>query len=199
MQHSQLSAFSGFLAQTSPEHVEASTHTEQSENPLTEITHRFGLETPLFIAQVINILIVLFVLKKFAFGPIQAMLEQRKQRIADGENKLKQIEQQLADSEKHTAAAIAEANATAKRLIEEAKSSASALTEQKAQEAISQAQNILAKAEAAAKAERAQISADLKREFGRLVANTAQQATGGKLTADQQRSINEEALARVEA
>jgi hypothetical protein len=31
------------------------------------------------------------------------------------------------------------------------------------------------------------------------VANTAQQATGGKLTADQQRSINEEALARVEA
>jgi F-type H+-transporting ATPase subunit b len=186
------------LAQT---HAEATSAVAEHAAPATEQTifQTFKILPELFIPQVISFLVVAFLLKKFAFGPIQAMLEQRKQRIADGENKLKQIEQQLADSEKHTAAAIAEANATAKRLIEEAKSSASALTEQKAQEAISQAQNILAKAEAAAKAERAQISADLKREFGRLVANTAQQATGGKLTADQQRSINEEALARVEA
>jgi F-type H+-transporting ATPase subunit b len=94
---------------------------------------------------------------------------------------------------------IAKANADAKRMIDEAKASASTLTEQKAQEAIASAQNIIAKAEAAAQAERAQIAADLKREFGRLVASTAQNATGGKLTADQQRAINEESLAKVQA
>ena len=168
------------------------------ESPISQIIRTFHINWPHFIAQLVTFLIVAFLLKKFAFGPVQAMLEQRKQRISDGENKLKQIEQQLADSEKHTSEAIASANAVAKRLIEEAKTSASSLTEQKAQEAIAQAQNILAKAEAAAKAERAQISADLKREFGRLVANTAQQATAGKLTGDQQRSINDEALASIE-
>ena len=84
-------------------------------------------------------------------------------------------------------------------MIDEAKASASVLTEQKAQEAVAQAQGIIAKAEAAARAERAQISADLKREFGRLVATTAQQATGGKLSAEQQRQINEESLTRVQA
>ena len=159
----------------------------------------FGVTWPFFIAQLINFILVLFVLKKYAFGPIVQLLEQRKQRIADGEAKLKEIEKQLAESEKHTTEAIAKANADAKRLIEEAKASASALTEAKAQEAVASAQAIIAKAEAAAKAERAQIAADLKREFGRLVANTAQQATVGKLNQDQLRNINDEALARVEA
>lgn len=177
----------------------ADTATAGAEAAKTGLFETFGVNWPFFIAQLINFVIVFLVLKKFAFGPIQQILEQRKQRIADGESKLKQIEQQLADSAKHTEEVIAKANADAKRLIEEAKSSASALSEAKAQEAVATAQGIISKAEAAAKAERTQIAADLKREFGRLVANTAQNATGGKLTADQQRAINEESLTRVEA
>lgn len=158
----------------------------------------FGLNTPFFIAQVINFFLVVFVLKKFAFGPIQQMLEQRKMRIAEGEEKLKRIEKQLADSEATTAAAIAKANEEAVRLINEAKEGAHAFSEQKAQEAIAQAQQILAKAEAAAKADRDRLSADLKREFGRLVAATTAQVTGKVLNSDDQKRINEDALAKVE-
>jgi F-type H+-transporting ATPase subunit b len=158
----------------------------------------FGLNTPFFIAQVINFFLVVFVLKKFAFGPIQKMLEQRRARIAEGEEKLKRIEKQLADSEATTAAAIAKANEEAVRLINEAKEGAHAFSEQKAQEAIAQAQQILAKAEAAAKADRDRLSADLKREFGRLVAATTAQVTGKVLSADDQKRINEDALAKVE-
>ena len=113
---------------------------------------------------------VLFVLKKFAFGPVQAMLEQRRARIAEGEEKLKRIEKQLADSEANTAAAIAKANEEAVRLINEAKQGAAVFSEQKSQEAIAQAQQILAKAETAAKADRDRLTTELKREFGRLVA-----------------------------
>ncbi|MCB1131839.1 MAG: F0F1 ATP synthase subunit B [Verrucomicrobiae bacterium] len=165
---------------------------------LDTIQKTFGLNTPFFIAQVINFLLVVFILKKFAFGPIQAMLEQRRLRIAEGEEKLKRIEKQLAESEATTAAAIAKANEDANRLIEEAKTSAAVLSEQKAQEAIAQAQQILTKAEAAAKADRERISAEIKREFGRLVAATASQVTGKVLNEDDQKRINEEALAKVE-
>ena len=171
-----------------------------AENPgvFESIKTTFGLNGAFFAAQVINFFLVIFVLKKFAFGPIQQMLEQRKMRIAEGEEKLKRIEKQLTDSEATTAAAIAKANDEAVRLINEAKEGAHAFSEQKAQEAIAQAQNILAKAEAAAKAEREQISTELKREFGRLVAATTAQVTGKVLTADDQKRINEDALAKVE-
>jgi F-type H+-transporting ATPase subunit b len=138
------------------------------------------------------------VLKKFAFGPIQTILEQRRARIAEGEEKLKRIEKQLAESEQTTAAAIAKANEDAVRLINEAKQGAAAFSEQKAQEAISQAQQILAKAEAAAKADRDRLSSELKREFGRLVATTTAQVTGKVLSNDDQKRINDEALAKIE-
>ena len=171
-----------------------------AENPGTfeTIQQTFGLKGPFFIAQVINFFLVIFILKKFAFGPIQTMLEQRRARIADGEEKLKQIEQQLAASEQTTAAAIAKANEEAIRLVNEAKQGATAFTEQKAQEAIAQAQQILTKAEAAAKADRDRLSLELKREFGRLVATTTAQVTGKVLTADDQKRINEDALAQIE-
>jgi len=77
----------------------------------------FRVDWPYFAAQFINFIIVILVLKKFAFGPIQAMLEQRKNRIAEGEEKLKRIEEQLADSEKATQAAIDKANALLKRKL----------------------------------------------------------------------------------
>lgn len=170
-----------------------------SGNPLETIIKTFHVEWPLLIAQVINVAVVLWVLKKFAFGPILAMLEQRRSKIAEGEEKLKHIERQLAESEATTAAAIAKANDEAVRLIHEAKQGAALFTEQKAQEAIASAQQILSKAEAAAKADRDRLSTELKREFGRLVAATTSQVTGKILNADDQKRINEDALATVEA
>lgn len=159
----------------------------------------FKLHGPMLAAQVVNVIIVLLVLKKFAFGPIRQMLEQRRQRIEEGEEKLKRIEKQLAESEQTTRAAIEKANEDAMRLIQEARDGAQAFSEQKAQEAIAQAQQILAKADAAAQADRERLSAELKREFGRLVAATTSQVTGKVLSDEDQRRINEDALAKVEA
>lgn len=170
-----------------------------SEGVVGEITRTFKIHTWYLISQFISFAIVIALLKKFAFGPVQAMLEQRRERISAGEQKLKQIEKQLADSEATTTAAIAKANDEAVRLINEAKAGAAAFTEQKAQEAIASAQLILTKAEAAAKADRERLSAELKREFGRLVAATTSQVTGKILTSDDQKRINEDALAKVEA
>lgn len=168
--------------------------TETDVSALEGIVKTFHLKWPYFIAQIINFALVIFVLKKFAFGPIQKMLEERKERIAAGEANLKKIEEQLADSEKRTAEALEKANADAKRLIDEAKDSASKLSEQETKKAIASAQTIIAKAEEAAKAEREQMKAELKAEFGKLVTAATTQVTGKTLTDDDQRRINEEAL-----
>ncbi len=164
-----------------------------------EIGRNFGWKPAYFVAQVINFLLVLYVLKRFAFGPIQEILEKRRANIKEGEEKLAQIEQKLIESEKTNAALIEKANADAKRLINEAKDSSAKLAEQKAAEAVTNAQNIMAKAEEAAKAERATMAADLKKEFGRLVVATTSQVTGKALNEDDQKRINEEALSSVQS
>ena len=169
-----------------------------AQNPVDKIVKTFGLHWSLFFSQLVAFLIVCFLLKKFAYGPVMEMLEQRRKRIEDGEAKLVEIEQKLADSEKEKAELLEKANNDAKRLITEAKTSAAALSEQKAQEAVSQAQSILAKAQEAARAERAAMSAELKQEFGRLVVATTSKVTGKTLDDNDQKRISEEALSSVQ-
>lgn len=165
---------------------------------LEVLLSKFNVNWLWFGFQLINFFVVIIVLKKFAFGPIMAMLEQRSKRIAEGEEKLKRIETQLAESEESTAAALEKANNDAKRLIEEAKDSAASLSEEKTQEAIAKAQGILEKAEANAKAERDQMVTELKQDFGKLVAATTASVTGKVLTDEDNKRINQEALASVE-
>lgn len=172
---------------------------EAGGNVAEKIFRTFHVEWGLFLSQCVCFLIVAFALRKWAFAPVQIMLEHRRSRIAEGEEKLKRIERQLAESDQRTAEAIAKANEEAKRMINEAREAAAAISEQKAQEAIAQAQQILGKAEAAAKAEREQMAEELRREFGRLVATTTAKVTGKVLTDEDRRRINEEALAKVEA
>lgn len=175
---------------------------DSTGNPIVDLgntlQHKFGLKPSLLIAQCINFVIVAFVLKKFAFGPIGKMLAERHERIAEGERKLEQIEKDLADSEKKTAEAIAAANDKAKQLVAEAQESAAIMSEEKAQEAIASAQSILNKAEQAAKAEREEMVKDLKSDFGRLVATATQTVTGKVLNDSDRQTINEDALTIIE-
>jgi F-type H+-transporting ATPase subunit b len=166
-------------------------------NPLQEIFKTFHITWGNFFAQCIAFLIVAALLKAYAFGPILAILEKRRQRIADGEDNLRKVEDQIFQNEKRREEILTKANVESKRLVEEAKESAALLGEQKTQEAIAAAQQIIAKAEEAAKAEREQMSADLRKEFGRLVTATTAQVTGKVLSDDDQRRINEEAIAKV--
>lgn len=161
------------------------------------IADQFGLETPKLIAQIIVFGAVFFVLNKYAFGPIMAMLEQRRQRIADGEAKLDKIAKDLAEAEKNAKAVLDKANDDANRLIKEAGDSAKSLAEKRQQEAIHEAGQILAKAREAATLEHEQLMSQLKREFGRMVADATSRVTGKVLNTDDQSRINQETAAQV--
>jgi len=162
-----------------------------------EIVEKFGLDWAKFISQVIIFVAVYTILKKFAFGPILAMLEQRRQRIADGEAKLEKISKDLAEAEKNAQDLIDKANESANRTIKEAGDSAKILAEKRQQEAIHEAGQILAKAREAATLEHEQLMSQLKREFGRMVSDATSRVTGKVLTGDDQSRINQEASAQV--
>ena len=158
---------------------------------------QFGLSVPNLIAQIIIFLIVYFILKKKAFGPILAMLDQRKQRIADGEAKLEKISRDLAAAETNARAILDKANSEGDRLVKEAGESAKALAEKKQQDAILEAGQIMAKAREAATLEHEQLMSQLKREFGRMVSDATARVTGKVLTSDDQGRINQETAAQV--
>jgi F-type H+-transporting ATPase subunit b len=166
---------------------------------LKDILTQFGVEWPKFIAQVMLFVIVYFVLSKFAFKPIIAMLEERRRRIEEGQLNAEKIKQQLVESEKRYAEILSKANDEAQRLIDEARASSSTLAERRAQQAIGEAEQIIARAREATAIDREKMLADLKREVGRLVIDTTSKVTGKVLTPEDHRRLSEDVAREVTA
>jgi F-type H+-transporting ATPase subunit b len=168
-------------------------------NLVTETADNFGFDLKIFFSQVISFIIVALLLRWFAYKPILAVLEERRQRIAEGLLNAEKIKQQLAEGEQRQKEILAEANATAQRMIDEAKSSAGVIAERRQQEAIVAAEQILAKAREASALEHERTMSQLKRELGRLVIDTTAKVTGKVLTPEDQRRLQEEASRQVSA
>jgi len=157
-----------------------------------QILNQFGVEWPKFLAQVIIFLIVYVVLAKFAFKPVIAMLEDRRNRIESAERSVEEMKLQLAEADRKYREILELANADAVKLIDAAKLSGDALAERKKQEAIAEAERITAKAKEAMELENERMSNELRRDLGRLVIDTTAKVTGKVLTMDDQKRINEE-------
>ena len=154
---------------------------------------KFGLDKPHFIAQVISFGIVTFLLYRFAYKPILTMLDERRQRIAEGLTNADKIKAELARTEALQRAALERANAEAGKLIEEARAAAARVQEQETQKAIAAAEQIIAKAREAAAQDHARMLTELRREVGRLVVATTGKVTGKILTTEDQQRLAEEA------
>ena len=161
-------------------------------NPVTEIAEQFGVTWQLLISQVILFVIVAVMLKKFAYAPVLKVLEERKQRIAEGLANAEAIKRELATAQARAQEVLNQANAQANKAIEEARQAAAKVLEQETQKAVASANDIIARARQASEAELARMKVELRTEVGRLVVATSAKVTGNILTAEQQGRLAED-------
>ena len=157
----------------------------------------FGWNPWLFLSQVVSFSIVALLLKRFAYKPILAVLEDRRRRIEEGLLNAEKIKKELAEAQKRYAEILAKANADAQKMIDEARESSAHLAERKQQEAIAAAEQIFAKTREAAAFEHERTMDSMKRELGRLVVETTAKVTGKILTSEDQQRLQEEAARQV--
>jgi F-type H+-transporting ATPase subunit b len=160
---------------------------------LHQIARTFGVDWQHLIAQIISFGIVCYLLYRFAYGPVLAILERRRQQIAESLSNGEKIKAELAQTEAQRQAKIAEVNAQATKMIEEARAAAKRVQELETQKALAAAEQILVKAREAAARDHDQMLAELKREVGQLVVQTTATVTGKILTPEDQQRLAEEA------
>jgi F-type H+-transporting ATPase subunit b len=166
---------------------------------IRETAETFGWNWKLFLSQVLSFCIVAFLLRRFAYRPILAVLEERRRKIEEGQLNAEKIRKELAEAEKRYQEIVAKGNADAQKMIDEARNSAAHLSERKQQEAVVAAEQIMAKAREASAIEHERTMMQLKRELGRLVVDTTAKVTGKVLTSDDQRRLQEEATRTLSA
>jgi F-type H+-transporting ATPase subunit b len=161
-------------------------------NILRQTAETFGWNWKLFLSQVISFCIVAYLLQRFAYKPILAVLEERRRRIEEGQLNAEKIKKELAEAEKRYQEIITKANADGQKMIDEARESSAHLADRKQQEAIASAEQIITKAREAAAQEHERTMESLKRELGRLVVETTAKVTDKVLTPEDQRRLQEE-------
>lgn len=162
-----------------------------------DMFHKLGIYPAGLISQIIVFLILGWLLNKYAFAPVLAILDERRRTIEKTQEDAKRIEQELAQAEATRAEIIKKANTQANAIIEEARASAEKLAQQKTQEAVQQAEAILKKAAEAAAREREQVLAQVRQELGQLIVTTTAKVVGKTLTPDDQSRLQKEALAQL--
>lgn len=168
-----------------------------SEGQIAQIARTFGVDWAHLGAQIISFGIVCAVLHRFAYRPILALLEQRREQIAQGIANAEKIKAELEATEAQRRDVLAQAHAQTVQIIEEARLAAARLQQVENQKAIAAAELIMSKASEAAARDHDRMLAELKREVGKLVVQATTTITGKILTAEDQQRLAEAAAKEI--
>ena len=160
---------------------------------IQEIFQQFKVTWPHFIAQLVLFGVVYFVLNKYAFAPILAILEERRKRIEEGQLNAEKIKKQLAEAELRYQEMLRKANDDAQVLVEEARKNNEAFSQREMEKAVKESAAIVERARQEIASERTRMVDEVKSEMVSLVIKTTARVTGKVLTAEDQKRLNEEA------
>ena len=147
---------------------------------------------------VVDLLILFLLMKKFLFGPVTAMLDQRAAAINADLDDAKAQEQAadvlLADHERQ----IGEARAEAGRIVADAKRRAEAAYEQKLAQAQEEIQRMQQQAARQIEADRRAMLAQTRREIARLSLLAASKVAQQRMDADNEFALVDDFLSEME-
>lgn len=171
----------------------------QEGGQVAQIARTFGVDWPHLAAQILSFGIVCAILYKFAYRNVLAMLEERRQQIAQGLANAEKIKAELDKTEAQRQEVMARAYQESAKVIQEARDAADRLLKQETQKAIASAEQIVIKAHEAAAQDRDRMASELKREVGHWVVEATAALMGKVLTADDQRRLAEETVKQIAA
>ncbi|MDO8429186.1 MAG: F0F1 ATP synthase subunit B [Candidatus Daviesbacteria bacterium] len=159
-----------------------------------EFFENFGVQPILLAAQVVNFLILLFLLKKFLYKPILKVLEERSQKIAQSLKNAEEIEKRLVSIEKERDEVIQKMDLESQRVINEATKTASLIIAEAHQKAARDVLKIVANAQKSMEEERNLLHREIRSELANLVVLGLQKVAGKVLTEKEKKELVDKSL-----
>jgi F-type H+-transporting ATPase subunit b len=152
----------------------------------------------LMIWTVIMFVIVLFVLRRVAFGRIQRVIDQRRERIRQAPDEADKARAEARELRELTKEEREEAKAERERILEETRRQAQAQFERSRQQADEDLKRRLEENQRELEAENRRLREQIRRDVVELTLLAAEKVTGKTLDADDQRRLVDEAIEEVD-
>ena len=154
-----------------------------------------GIQWQLFVVQLVNFLIILILLGKFAYKPILNMLDERSAKIKEGLEQSEQAEKRAADIDVEAKKALEEARKEGQLMIAQAKETADKRREEEMAQAKKDAEALLERARGEIQLEKDQAIAQLRKEFADITIFAAGKVINEELDAEKHRKVIDDVLA----
>ncbi len=164
---------------------------------MSEMLTKLGIDGKLFIAQLVNFLVLFIVLRAFAWKPLLMALEDRRAKIKKGVDDAEKAKQQIKDIEKERETVMNKARAEAMHMLEQAEQKAQLVKDEKVKQTQTEVEQQLKEAKEQIKGERLASYDLLKKDLSKLI--TA--ATGKivqEMDADSHEKLIQEAIVEIE-
>ena len=152
----------------------------------------------LMIWTIITFLLVLFVLRRFAFGRIQGLIDARRERIREALDEADKARAEARELRELTKQEREEAKAERERILDETRRQAQAQFERAREQASEDLKRRLEDNQRELEAENRRLREEIRRDVVELTLLAAEKVTGKTLTADDQRRLVDEAIAEVD-
>lgn len=137
---------------------------------MNEILGKIGFEWQVALANLINFLIIFFVLKKFAFEPIGKMIRERREKIEKGIADAQKAEKDLANADAQKTEIIREARVSAERMVTGSQADGKEIVKEAQNKANREREEILKQAKLDAAKEKSVGEEALRLEASKLIA-----------------------------
>lgn len=161
---------------------------------MQELLHNFGIDWRLLVFQTINFLILLFILKKFAYGPILAMFKKRREDIERGIRMSREAEESLRRMEEIKKEELEKVRIQSLALISKAESSAKLRKEEILKEANKKVEGVIADAKRAINEEKAKMGEEIYRNAEVLIRMGVEKTIHKMPTSEKDQKLVKEAL-----
>jgi F-type H+-transporting ATPase subunit b len=148
---------------------------------MSELLASLGIDWKLFLAQIVNFSILLFVLYKFAYRPVLKMLDDRTDKIEKGLADAEKSQKKLKEIETKEKEVLIEAKKQAKDIIKKAQEQAQANKEELVVVAREESDRIVQKAKKVAGEEKDKMVAEVKSEISELIVVAVEKIIDEKL------------------
>lgn len=154
-----------------------------------EIVNQFGIQPIFLAAQVVNFLLLLFILKKILYKPLLKVLDERRQKIAESLKNAEEIENKLAKTEEDREKKLEVATKEAKKIIEEATKNAGTILEEAHTKAANDIAEMIQSAQNQIRSDREKMQQEIREELAELVIVSLEKITGKALNSKDQKTL----------
>lgn len=166
---------------------------------MSEVLHQLGIDWRVILVQATGFLLVYLILRRFMFGPVGRMMQERRERIARDLEEAERVRQEAARVNAELAARLAEAHEEGRQMIQDAVREAQEARERLLAEAREEAHQFVERARSVVAYEREQALVELRQQVAELAVLAARHALHNTVDPQAQRQAIDQFIAQVEA